>query len=850
MACLSQLKRKLLIRTIQELCQRRLISPEKSSKGIVAADVLNDKRKTVLKKIDRKTAPKFRQFSNFRKKKILGAWITTSVTPLENECRFPILHNDEPDLEIHVKHYRAVRCPQSNFVPLVTQLRNGEILFGKPHRSKLVKTLVRCFVREIGGALRPKHRKVEEIGEMIELPPNRRVNVQWQQFVVKCYSESQDLLFHDVFTNVPVAKPAPNSLPNIQKPYSISIFIIDSASRNQFFRHMPLTLDFMRQNGFEILHGYTKVGDNSAINLLPILAGMIYEAEERGFHSLYPENMVLHSAILRNSSDDFWQHVRSVIQIAKENGYVTMWNDDIATSGFGLFHYKAFKGFTQPPTDFYYRPYYEYIYQNLEAHTGCVNGQFVAPRYIDIWERFVTKHINATYFAFNFLTGLTHSSANNIELYDDSLSESLARLKNSGAFENSVVLIMGDHGQRISSIQKTHSGRVEERMPMMGIYLPERFKTDHPTEYENLSLNKNRLTSNFDIYDTLMDTLTFSGIQDCSRSRRMQPPAGISLFDRIPVSRSCEEARIPPQFCCCLQASIPNVDMVSNIESLSVRRGTNALDSMYNFQSSIQKTHSGRVEERMPMMGIYLPERFKTDHPTEYQNLSLNKNRLTSNFDIYETLMDTLTLSGIQDSSRSRRMQPPAGISLFDRIPVSRSCEEARIPPQFCCCLQASIPNVDMESNIEKKATEILLLYFLTSSKTMNCVQSISNPIIDRSSIQYYSLSKMARLGMRSPKQWNTLKENKGQDYIDSFEDDILDVEMNFALSVTLNPGLQNSSISLDFKSRFSVYSNILTRDNEPLLRLKVKPLLENFLCSNIYIFERICDCFVNKNNV
>ncbi|KAI1703850.1 sulfatase domain-containing protein [Ditylenchus destructor] len=559
-------------------------SAERRSKDIVAADMLNDEKENGFEKNRHENPAKVQTVFQFpNEDDPLEHVDYNSSHPLENECRFPILHNDEPDLEIHVKHYRAVRCPQSNFVPLVTQLRNGEILFGKPHRSKLEKTLVRCYAREIGGALRPKHRTVEEIGDMIELPPNRRVNVQWQQFMVKCYSESQDLLFHDVFTNVPVTKPASNHLLNIQKPkpYSISIFIIDSASRNQFSRHMPLTLDFMKQNGFEILHGYTKVGDNSAINLLPILAGMIYEAEERGFHSLYPENMVLHSAILRNSSDDFWQHIRSVIQIAKKNGYVTMWNDDIATSGFGLFHYKAFKGFTQPPTDYYYRPYYEYIYQNLDAHSGCVNGQFVAPRYIDIWERFVTNHINSTHFAFNFLTGLTHSSANNIELYDNSLSESLERLKTRGAFENSVVLIMGDHGQRIvslaylgivrnhiefqSSIQKTHSGRVEERMPMMGIYLPERFKTDHPAEYGNLLLNKNRLTSNFDIYETLMDTLAFSGIQDSSRSRRMQPPAGISLFDKIPVDRSCEDARIPPQFCCCLQATTPNVDMESRL---------------------------------------------------------------------------------------------------------------------------------------------------------------------------------------------------------------------------------------------------------------------------------------------
>lgn len=41
--------------------------------------------------------------------------------------------------------------------------------------------------------------------------------------------------------------------------YNIDIFILDSTARNQFFRHMPLMLQFMRRLDFKFLHGHTKV---------------------------------------------------------------------------------------------------------------------------------------------------------------------------------------------------------------------------------------------------------------------------------------------------------------------------------------------------------------------------------------------------------------------------------------------------------------------------------------------------------------------------------------------------------------------------------------------------------------
>jgi hypothetical protein len=65
----------------------------------------------------------------------------------------------------------------------------------------------------------------------------------------------------------------------------------------------------MRQNDFQILQGYTKVGDNSAINTMALLAGYSFESKYRGLAELLPRKRQLS---VNQSHDDIFKHIKMV----------------------------------------------------------------------------------------------------------------------------------------------------------------------------------------------------------------------------------------------------------------------------------------------------------------------------------------------------------------------------------------------------------------------------------------------------------------------------------------------------------------------------------------------------------
>lgn len=120
---------------------------------------------------------------------------------------------------------------------------------------------------------------------LFQIPQDKRIFVNKDQFIVKCTDKSGKskpffkepnyfylAIFNDIFTSL-AEKPRlkPESVEQPDK-YNVDMFVIDSTARNQvypcldfnftpiqFFRHMPLTLQFMRRLDFKFLHGHTKV---------------------------------------------------------------------------------------------------------------------------------------------------------------------------------------------------------------------------------------------------------------------------------------------------------------------------------------------------------------------------------------------------------------------------------------------------------------------------------------------------------------------------------------------------------------------------------------------------------------
>jgi hypothetical protein len=120
----------------------------------------------------------------------------------------------------------------------------------------------------------------------------------------------------------------------------------------------------------------------------------------------------------------------------------------------------------------------------------CVNGELYSTRVISTFERFSSVYVNQAHFSFTFLTKLTHDDPYHLQLADKPLNEALERLKTRGLFDSAVILIFGDHGQRISTIQYSYSGRIEERTPFMSIHIPAKYRSAFKEKYKNFIVNK------------------------------------------------------------------------------------------------------------------------------------------------------------------------------------------------------------------------------------------------------------------------------------------------------------------------------------------------------------------------
>ena len=116
--------------------------------------------------------------------------------------------------------------------------------------------------------------------------------------------------------------------------------------------------------------------------------------------------------------------------------------------------------------------------------------------------------------------------------------------------------IFSDHGIRLSKYAyETELGRREKKLPFISINIPKKLLN---TQYfSNAKKNKDRLISFYDVYQTIRHFLYIqkgdsNSTQFSINDKNIHYLRGISLFNEIPINRSCNDALIPENHFSCL----------------------------------------------------------------------------------------------------------------------------------------------------------------------------------------------------------------------------------------------------------------------------------------------------------
>ncbi|XP_017095895.3 uncharacterized protein [Drosophila bipectinata] len=362
--------------------------------------------------------------------------------------------------------------------------------------------------------------------------------------VVECRTadEPSILLQKDAFTFVQY-EPLPKDMKKkhgVRKP-SVIMYGIDSLSRINLRRTMPKVFKFLQGEGWFEMQGYNKVGDNSFPNIFAILSG--YSAETAKEH------------ICDTDTEGCFDKMPMIWKYFKNASYLTGYAEDESGSN----HFSYLKpGFQKKPMDFYFRPFLRALESKLDitqyGYMPYCLGRRIANRYIYDYGRMFTERFvhERPIWGMFWSSHFSHDDPFMPSAMQEKILGDLLDLKSAGALEETIMIFFADHGVRWGRLTWLKEGFLEERLPMMFIYLPPWFRVTYPSFVRALKINQHRLCSNFDIHNTLKHIIEMGGTPDGPvLPKAFDCPTCQSLFHVLPEDRTCAQAAIDDHWCTC-----------------------------------------------------------------------------------------------------------------------------------------------------------------------------------------------------------------------------------------------------------------------------------------------------------
>uniref|UniRef100_A0A0N5C4A9 Sulfatase domain-containing protein n=1 Tax=Strongyloides papillosus TaxID=174720 RepID=A0A0N5C4A9_STREA len=326
--------------------------------------------------------------------------------------------------------------------------------------------------------------------------------------------------------------------------WNVQIISYGSLSQMAVRRLLPKTVKFFEKTLEGItLEGYNILGNETLNSFIPILTGKT-ESELLKIRKPFKPPFI-------------WSKFSDV-------GYITLFGEDSFKNG----TFSKYPNIYQNQTINHFLGT-SFQYTEKEFGNECFRDTMQHKEWLDYSTSFIEGYnsINISRFSFLHHSSLSKNHLTKAENIDDDLYEYLSYNYNKGNFKNDVIILMSDHGDTSSEYTYTQQGQFEERLPFLGIRLPEEFNN---TEYkkrilENLTNNRNALITPFDIYTTLLDIISIPNDSELKKTQSLNK-RNLSIIKPIDKNRDCFNAQIEKTWCACTEwKDISNDDNYNNI---------------------------------------------------------------------------------------------------------------------------------------------------------------------------------------------------------------------------------------------------------------------------------------------
>lgn len=344
------------------------------------------------------------------------------------------------------------------------------------------------------------------------------------------------------------------------RPLTVLYILIDSVSRQSFFRNLPKTVDFINEQIVNPSSNLGKkfliydflvnnaIGEKTPHNMAPILYGRTLEELENYLirYSIFDENDWPIYEKLQEES--IWRHYQ-------RNGFVTLFSYDSYTDY--ISHFIGRKILADHVVCNFWRAAHQvFDYLDFTENSQCIGNQWAHDYTFNYITQYIENYKGLNKFAYAHFDIAHESTGHRLNVADESfikfINDILGFYKKNNN-EDLILIIGADHG-RISTVMSKEAWQ-EKLLPFQFVFANRELIT-RTQSHDILIHNSDRLVSRFDWHKTLKHfaLLPYSNkYYEDNVYKDYKPNRGISLIEqRVPDDRDCESEEIPAIFCSCI----------------------------------------------------------------------------------------------------------------------------------------------------------------------------------------------------------------------------------------------------------------------------------------------------------